>query len=35
MVSSSSNVVPELEFVIGKQPPVAELPPQDAQTSSS
>jgi PAS domain S-box-containing protein len=25
------NVVPELEFVIGKQPPVAELPPQDAQ----
>jgi serine/threonine protein kinase len=25
------NVVPELEFVIGKQPPVTELPPQDAQ----
>jgi PAS domain S-box-containing protein len=25
------NLVPELEFVIGKQPPVAELPPQDAQ----
>jgi predicted ATPase len=25
------NLVPELEFVIGKQPPVAELPPQDAK----
>ena len=25
------NLVPELELVIGKQPPVAELPPQDAQ----
>jgi len=25
------NLVPELEHVIGKQPPVAELPPQDAQ----
>src|SRR6266852_4275705 len=25
------NVVPELEFVIGKQPPVTELPPHDAQ----
>ncbi|HKB62574.1 MAG TPA: AAA family ATPase, partial [Burkholderiales bacterium] len=25
------NLVPELEFVIGKQPPVADLPPQDAQ----
>jgi PAS domain S-box-containing protein len=25
------NLVPELEFIIGKQPPVAELPPQDAQ----
>src|ERR1700716_2764564 len=25
------NFVPELELVIGKQPPVAELPPQDAQ----
>src|ERR1700681_321930 len=24
------NLVPELEFVIGKQPPVADLPPQDA-----
>jgi PAS domain S-box-containing protein len=24
------NLIPELEFVIGKQPPVAELPPQDA-----
>jgi PAS domain S-box-containing protein len=24
------NLVPELELVIGKQPPVAELPPQDA-----
>ncbi len=25
------NLVPELEFIIGKQPPVADLPPQDAQ----
>jgi PAS domain S-box-containing protein len=25
------NLVPELELVIGKQPPVAELPPQDVQ----
>jgi PAS domain S-box-containing protein len=25
------NLVPELELVIGKQPPVTELPPQDAQ----
>src|ERR1700731_3781159 len=25
------NLVPELELIIGKQPPVAELPPQDAQ----
>jgi PAS domain S-box-containing protein len=25
------NLVPELEFVIGKQPPVAALPPQDAK----
>ena len=25
------NLIPELEFIIGKQPPVAELPPQDAQ----
>ncbi|MEH2474323.1 PAS domain S-box-containing protein [Nitrobacteraceae bacterium AZCC 2161] len=25
------NLVPELELVIGKQPPSAELPPQDAQ----
>ncbi len=25
------NLVPELELVIGEQPPVAELPPQDAQ----
>jgi PAS domain S-box-containing protein len=25
------NFVPELELVIGKQPPVADLPPQDAQ----
>jgi PAS domain S-box-containing protein len=25
------NLIPEVEFVIGKQPPVAELPPQDAQ----
>jgi PAS domain S-box-containing protein len=25
------NLIPELEFIIGKQPPAAELPPQDAQ----
>src|ERR1700687_2143711 len=25
------NLVPELQLVIGKQPPVADLPPQDAQ----
>ena len=25
------NLVPEVELVIGKQPPVADLPPQDAQ----
>jgi PAS domain S-box-containing protein len=25
------NLVPELELVIGKQPPIAELPPQDTQ----
>jgi PAS domain S-box-containing protein len=25
------NLVPELELVIGKQPPIAELPPQDAK----
>jgi PAS domain S-box-containing protein len=25
------NLVPELELVIGKQPPVADLPPQDAE----
>jgi PAS domain S-box-containing protein len=25
------NLVPELEFVIGKQPPVPDLPPRDAQ----
>src|ERR1700735_2399964 len=25
------NLIPELEFIIGKQAPVAELPPQDAQ----
>ena len=25
------NLIPELELVIGKQPPVPELPPQDAQ----
>jgi PAS domain S-box-containing protein len=25
------NLVPELEFIIGKQPPVADLPPQEAQ----
>jgi PAS domain S-box-containing protein len=25
------NLIPELELVIGKQPPVADLPPQDAQ----
>ena len=26
------NLVPELEFIIGKQPPVQDLPPRDAQT---
>jgi predicted ATPase/signal transduction histidine kinase len=25
------NLVPEVEFIIGKQPPVPDLPPQDAQ----
>jgi predicted ATPase len=25
------NLIPQLEFIIGKQPPVAELPPRDAQ----
>ena len=25
------NLIPEFEFIIGKQPPVAELPPRDAQ----
>jgi predicted ATPase/GAF domain-containing protein len=25
------NLIPEVEFLIGKQPPVAELPPRDAQ----
>jgi PAS domain S-box-containing protein len=25
------NLIPEVEFVIGKQPPVADLPPQDSQ----
>jgi PAS domain S-box-containing protein len=25
------NLIPEVEFIIGKQPPVPELPPQDAQ----
>jgi len=25
------SLVPEVEFIIGKQPPVAQLPPQDAQ----
>jgi predicted ATPase len=25
------NLIPELEFVIGKQPPVTELPPQEAR----
>jgi PAS domain S-box-containing protein len=25
------NLVPEIEFIIGKQPPVADLPPQEAQ----
>jgi PAS domain S-box-containing protein len=25
------NLIPELEFLIGKQPPVAELPPQEAR----
>jgi PAS domain S-box-containing protein len=26
------NLIPEVEFVIGKQPPVPDLPPQDAQS---
>ena len=26
------NLIPEVEFVIGKQPPVAELPPQEARS---
>jgi serine/threonine protein kinase len=26
------NLIPELEYVVGKQPPVSELSPQDAQT---
>ena len=26
-----ASLVPEVEFIIGKQPPVAQLPPQDAQ----
>ncbi len=26
-----ANLIPELEFVIGKQPPVAELPPKEAR----
>ena len=30
-VSSLVNLVPELELVIGAQPPVADLPPQDAK----
>ena len=25
------NIIPEVEFIIGKQPPVPDLPPQDAQ----
>ena len=25
------NLIPEVEFIIGKQPPVPDLPPQDAQ----
>jgi PAS domain S-box-containing protein len=25
------NLIPEVEFIIGKQPPVSDLPPQDAQ----
>ena len=25
------NLIPEVEFIIGKQPPVADLPPQEAQ----
>jgi PAS domain S-box-containing protein len=25
------NLIPELEFILGKQPPVAELPPRDGQ----
>jgi predicted ATPase/two-component sensor histidine kinase len=26
------NIIPELELLVGRQPPVAELPPQEAQT---
>ncbi len=26
------NLIPELEFILGKQPPVPDLPPQDAQS---
>jgi len=26
------NLIPEVEFIIGKQPPVPDLPPQDAQS---
>src|SRR6266436_2570310 len=25
------NLIPEVEFILGKQPPVPELPPRDAQ----
>jgi predicted ATPase/signal transduction histidine kinase len=28
------NLIPEVEFIIGKQPPVAELPPQEARGRS-
>jgi len=31
MVSLMVNLIPDLELVIGKQPPVSEIPPQDAQ----
>jgi predicted ATPase len=26
------NLIPEVEFIIGKQPPVPDLPPQDARS---
>lgn len=28
------DLIPDLEFILGKQPPVPDLPPRDAQTAS-